>query len=210
MLEVSLACALLSLALLACFQLFLWGTRSFQFAQKRLGLEGEGRLIRSALRQDLMRADGNLARFETARSSTNPEAQLVPRHAYCIPGLLNWNQATSFDTQEAVPRWDCYWIVYATLGAEGRLLKRQVRPAGAPYVSTLAGFPGTFLADPPAADTRALSDHLDAFELAWNDSQKTLRLSFLLAARGGKKGQARQISERHQLAWTVRLENSGP
>lgn len=208
LLETILACSLLSLALLACFELFLWGTRSFHLSQKRLGLEGEGRRIRVALQADLQRADSNLMSFDRTRNALNLDAETVPRHAYCIPSLQDWQSAASFDSDETVPRWDRFVVVYATTEAEGKLVKRLVDASGGPHLGPLTGSPGAFAAQPPVTGSQLLSPHLERFELTWDEPRKALRVDLTLAARGGKKGQARRILELHQLVFTQRLENS--
>ncbi len=212
--EVLVSCMVLSLALMVCFQLFQWCSRAALLGQSRASLEGEGRRLLLSLRMDLMRSDFDGLESETARSVVNAQGQTVDRHALSFPCLDNWSHPGNFNPDSASPRWNRYLVLYATTAQPGLLVKQFYAPAGAPYQGPMGNL-GGLLADDPAANPLArshqvLSQNLESFQVKSDDSSKVVELHWILARRGGRKGEAGSLNERHQLSLATRLENSGP
>ncbi|MBS2034226.1 hypothetical protein JST97_04520 [bacterium] len=211
--EVSVSALVLSLALLVCFQLFQWGARVSMQGQLRAGIEGEGRRILLAIRNDLMRSD--YTSLETlSRNATNAEGVSVARHALCCFSLQNWSAASSFAPDSAVPLWDRYLVIYATRSNPGLLVKQLYAPAGAPYVNPF-GQLSSLVNDDPSSNPGSiqhliLGQSIESFEIHCDEDSKSVNFDILLGARGARKGEGSKVNERHQLRFSVRLENSGP
>jgi len=210
LLEVMVSMAILSLALLVCFQLFEWGSRAAVLGQARAGLEGESGRILLAIRGDLQRSDysGLETLTDSTRSVTNPEGQLVERHALCTLGLKNWNDPASIDPVAAAPKWDRYVVLYATKSTPGSLVKQT-------YSVITVGPMGTLDArvqDNPALNgalsTQILGQNVEIFRLTQDETAKSLKVDLTLSTRGGRKGGSGRINERFQVSFQTRLENS--
>ncbi|MFN8614106.1 MAG: hypothetical protein U0931_41625 [Vulcanimicrobiota bacterium] len=211
--EVSVSALVLSLALLVCFQVFQWGSRVSIQGQLRAGIQGEGRRILLAVRNELMRSDFNT--LETlSRTSANADGQLVPRDALCTATLADWNSPASFDANSSVPLWNRYMVIYATRTNPGRLIKQLYAPSGAPYAGP-NGSLSSLLNDDPRANPGSLQyftlgQSIESFQVFSNDESKSVHFDILLGARGARKGEGGKLNERHQLKFDIRLENSGP
>lgn len=213
LLEVSVSAVILSLALLVCFQVFQWGARVSVQGQMRAGIQGEGRRILLAVRNDLMRSD--YSTLETlSRTATNPEGLPVSRDALCCATLQDWSSPSSFDSNSAVPLWNRYLVIYANRSNPGQLVKQLYAPTGAPYSAPMGSLSSLVQDDPalnPGAYQRTvLGQSLESFRVASNEANKTIDIEILLGVRGGRKGEAGKLNERHQLKFSTRLENSGP
>lgn len=208
------ACFVLSLALLVCFELFQWCSRAALLGQSRASLESEGRRLLLAIRMDLLRSDFEGLETELTRTFLNPEGETVPRHALSFPCLENWNNPASFNTDSAAPLWDRYTVLYATLANPGLLVKQHYTPAGAPYRGPMGNLAGLVHEDPATnpngRNFQILSQNLDSFRVLSDDTSKVVECQLVLARRGGRKADKAGLNERHQLSFTTRLENSPP
>lgn len=208
------ACFVLSMALLACFELFQWGSRAALLGQARAGLESEGRRLLLAVRMELLRSDFDGLETDLTRTTLNPEGQTVPRHALSLLCLEDWSDGANINTTAAAPLWDRYMVLYATRANPGQLVKQYYQPAGAPYQGPMGSLAAllsdTPLSNPGAASLHVLSQSLESFRVTSDELSKVVQLNVTLARRGGRKADKANLNERHQLSLTVRLENSGP
>ncbi len=208
------ACFVLSMALLVCFELFQWGSRAALLGQARAGLESEGRRVLLAVRMELLRSDFGGLETDSTRTTTNPEGQTVARHALSLPCLENWSDGSKFNTSSAAPLWDRYMVLYATRANPGLLAKQYYKPAGAPYQGPMGNL-SALLSDNPTfnpgySSLQVLSKNIESFQLSSDELSKVVQLNVTLARRGGRKADKAGLNERHQLNLAVRLENSGP
>lgn len=212
--EVVVACFVLSMALLVCFELFQWCSRAALLGQARAGLESEGRRVLLAVRMELLRSDFAGLETDTTRTTLNPEGQMVDRHALSLLSLANWSNPASFNAASAAPLWDRYMVLYANKANPGLLIKQYYTPAGAPFRGPMANLAG-LLSDNPAANAgsrsfQVLSQNLESFQVSSDELSKVVQFNLTLARRGGRKAERASLNERHQLNLAVRLENSGP
>lgn len=204
---------LLSLALLACFQLFEWSSRAFILTHLRSGLEGESRRVLASLATDLRQGDiHGLSVID--RRVNSPEGDSVERDAYSLPSLTHWEDPAAINPSTALPRWDRYVVVYATLANPGRLFKQYCSPGGsAPYQAPLSDL-SSRINDNPALNPQAtrptiLTQSVHEFRVTFNDDNDRATYHLTLASRGARKGQGRLTNERYQVSYSTRLENSG-
>lgn len=212
--EVLVACFVLSMALLVCFELFQWCSRAALLGQSRASLESEGRRLLLGVRMDLMRSDFDGLETDLSRTTLNPEGETMPRHALSFPCLENWSNPASFNTESAAPLWDRYLVLYATRANPGLLVKQFYTPAGAPYQGPMGNLAG-LLNEAPASNPNSrgfqvLSQNLESFRVTTDETNKVIECQLVLARRGGRKAEKAALNERHQLSLTTRLENSGP
>lgn len=218
LIELSLSATLLSLALLACFQLFEWSSRAFILAHLRSGLEGEARRVLASLHNDLRQGDFTClsiinSNVDPARRVASPEGSMVERDGYGLACLTRWDDPALLDAANARPRWNRYTIVYATLTNPGRLVKQYCRPGTPPFdgpVPALAGRmnenPAT---NPQASPPTILSENVNEFEVLGDEVTQTLTYRLTLAARGTRKAEGKLINERCQVSFSTRLQNTG-
>lgn len=219
LIEVTLSAVLLSLALLACFQLFEWSSRAFILTHLRSGLEGESRRVLASLATDLRQGDIHGLSvidptLDPTRRVTAPEGESVERDAYSLPSLTHWEDPASINPATALPRWDRYAVVYATLANPGWLIKQYCTPGGtAPYQAPLSDLSGRINENPALnpQSTRPviLSQSVHEFRVTFNDDTDRVTYHLTLAGRGTRKSQGRLTNERCQVSYTTRLENSG-
>lgn len=210
--ELGVTMVLLSFTLLVCFALFTWGSRAAFQGQTRAGLQAESRKISLAIRNDVMRADYDLTEVLDGRTALNPQGETVPRHAMSSVALSNWSDPSNFDPDQAVPRWDRFFVLYAN-GSSPGLLVKQTYPASGPVTNPMANL-SAYLNDDPSANgalnTNVLTRSLEAFRILADEQSHRLSFRVLLASRGGRKGLTSRLNERYEMVLDVRLENSAP
>lgn len=218
LIELSLSATLLSLALLACFQLFEWSSRAFILANLRSGLEGEARRALASLQADLRQGDFTclsliVPSLDPSRQVASPEGPLVERDAYGLACLTRWDDPSLIDPTTARPRWNRYTVVYATLSNPGLLVKQYCRPGNPPFdgpVPSLAGRINENPAlNPQASKPVILSQSVHEFLVRADEPTQTLTYRLTLAGRGTRKAQGRLINERCEVSYTTRLQNTG-
>ncbi len=219
LLELCLSATILTLALLACFGLFEWGSRSFLLVHTRSGLQGEARRAQLSLLADLRRSDfGGLTVINStvmpSRLVTASDGTLVERDAYSIWALDDWDSPISFDPANSQPLWNRYQAVYATTTNPGLLVKQVYSPPGSPYsipksdlMLCLNNNPGL---NPGARPATVLCQSVHSFAVVSDADKHNVTISLTLSSRGTRKGEKRNVDERFEATFGTRLENSQP
>jgi len=212
--EIAVACTVLSLALLACLQLFEWSSRAFLLAHLRSGLEGESRRIQASLQPDLRAGDQNtFCLIDPGRQVTGPDGHPLDRGAYALATLSDWSDPLLIDGDLARPRWNRYSVVYASLATPARLIKQPCTAGAPPYTGPLNDLSLRLNEDPAlnpgAGNPLILSQCLEEFRVTHDQERGNVVCSFILRDRGGRKAGVRVMDERFQFSFSVRLQNSG-
>ncbi|MBX3172613.1 MAG: hypothetical protein KF760_34740 [Candidatus Eremiobacteraeota bacterium] len=173
LLETLVACAVLSLLMIALFALFRMGTRMFQLSITRQGLEGEARRVSAWLEKDLRR---------TVAASTVLDTSRPQRHGLCCPTLARWDLPTSYSPQSGLPDWDRYLSYYAN--NTGHLYRCLYHPGAAKAHHPWAAFdPAAHLREDPGLNSnqesyQTLAD--DVQELTFGTDGKSLMVKLIL------------------------------
>lgn len=142
--ELMLACSLFMLLLGVIFLFFRFGTRAFITANQRQGVQADGLRVMDGLQADLKRTAGKSVRFLNNTNSTGRTRTVdtveVHRDVISLISLKDWtnpNDTENFDLSGAQPRWNRYWIYYATNDNDrGSLIRLKVDPHPAPISPT--------------------------------------------------------------------------
>lgn len=116
------------------FAFFRFGTRSFQEANTRHGLQIDALRVIESVQAELKRC--NIASFDhlhgtaDSREATATEGTM-DRDAICFATLQDWHDKTNpnnFDLETQAPLWNRYLIYYATREETGRLIRLKIDP----------------------------------------------------------------------------------
>lgn len=216
LLEVAVTLTLLFVGLWATFSLFERGTRAFSVGGAQNDLASDARRSLLALMTDVRLADADTLSIDDSRTCADETGKVVHRDAFSLATLSRWNKPENFNQVQAAIYWDTYTVVYATRQPKGLLVRQEYRPPGAPYLSSMPGFPApNFLDDRPANNpgalrTRVLSSAVQQFQANFNEDDKTLEVDLQLVERGGKKTGGRALDQRNQATFRIKLENTAP
>ncbi|MBX3172067.1 MAG: hypothetical protein KF760_31965 [Candidatus Eremiobacteraeota bacterium] len=137
MLELAIACMLFLGVLGIVFFFFRYGTRAFMTANQRQGVQADALRVMDGLQADLKRTAGKsvLILNNSARTRTI-ETATVHRDAISLISLKDWsdpNNTENFDLAGSQPKWNRYWIYYASNDQDrGALIRLKVDPLPPP------------------------------------------------------------------------------
>ena len=122
LLEVILASAMLGLLTLAIFRAFDYGATAFKKATSRQDSQAALRSVYGLLRDDLRKS--HFRTLSTLERSTTQTDQTYRRDALSLASLKDWSAEESFDDINGLPKWDRYYLYYATM--EGLLIRTTI------------------------------------------------------------------------------------
>jgi len=128
------ACSLFLVVLAIVFLFFGFGTRAFQTASQRQGVQSDALRVLDGLQSDLKRSAGSSVTWVSRQRLV--DTQTVKRDAICFAALKDWSSihdSDNFDLLTAQPKWNRYWIYYATVNQEmGQMVRLKVDPSPPP------------------------------------------------------------------------------
>lgn len=185
-------------------------TRLFQDTNVRQSSEVQLRTIKTLLERDFELTDYWLVNTLERRLTSDS------RDAVAFPGLLDWNDASSFLPDTGRPAWDVYIVYYGTEGPSGSLIRQLVAPGGAPFSSAYGALTLNLRDSNPEnnADviyTRILTQELKAFEVTPQLANGTVDVRLRLHAQGTRRasGEAR-TEENLDVNMSFQLKNTWP
>ena len=217
LIELILASALLSMALVATFGIFNMGQRTFQYTSLRHGLQSEARRIALQIQQDVRLSHlGTTALRTRSVNLTVPGwesqgPQTLSRDGVCFASVRDWSQPSSIDPITGFPNYNCYLVYYATSTPEGHLIRQMLVP---PNVGTFP-FNGYTLNDNPASNSHALGAarilSRQVLSTAIKISTSMIEFEIKLRGRGGMRpGTSKQSDETYEISLKVKPENTYP
>ena len=132
LLELVIACALFTTLSVLIFSFFRYGTRAFYAVNQKNGLRTDALRTVESLQAELKRSAQSSVYLEnSATRDLLVDGQTVDRDVIAFATLKDWRDRTSsenFDLETGAPKWNRYWVFYATKEPEGRLIRHKVDP----------------------------------------------------------------------------------
>lgn len=225
-LELVVASSLFLFLLGIVFFLFRYGTRAFATANQRQGVQVEALRVMDSLQADLKRTASQSVSFLTGPSRTRTLGTVtVHRDAICLIGLKDWSNSynpENFDESGSRPKWNRYWIYYATTDKDrGEMVRLKVDPEpapGSPSQIQILHF-AALCNDNPALNSFAgvtpahsyLCHNVYDFSVS-KERNKSFRISLKLQERRQLRPDGGKVEglETYQLQMVVRPENTYP
>lgn len=137
LLELMVACSLFLGMLAVVFFFFRYGTRAFNTATQRQGVQADALRIMDGLQADLKRSsDTSILLANDAARTRVVDGVTVHRDAISFITLKNWSNPADVDNFEVPggqPKWNRYWVFYATTNADrGQMVRLKVDPSPPP------------------------------------------------------------------------------
>lgn len=151
LIELIISCFIFVGLSILVFTFFRYGTRSFQTANQKHGLQTDALRTVESLKTELSRSARSsidLLGEDDPSRSISVEGQSVRRDVISMAALKKWQDFTSsenYDLESAAPKWNRYLIFYATKAEIGQIIRVKLDPT-----------------PPPEAPRRILSSDLDA------------------------------------------------
>lgn len=143
LIELVASAAIFLLLSILIFAFFRFGTRSFQEANTRHGLQVDALRVMESIQAELKRSNiasvDHLHGSDDSREATVADGT-VDRDALCFVTLQNWQDKTNpnnFDLESQAPLWNRYLIYYSTRDEIGRLLRLKIDPNPPPQGAKL-------------------------------------------------------------------------
>lgn len=118
------------------FAFFRYGTRSFFKATQKHGMQTDALRTVESLQMELKRSAGASVLLENdSTRAVTVEGETVQRDVISFVTLKDFRDLTNsenFEPTTGVPLWNRYWIYYATMEEEGRMIRLKVDPDPAP------------------------------------------------------------------------------
>jgi prepilin-type N-terminal cleavage/methylation domain-containing protein len=230
LIELLVGVSLFSLLLIVVFAFFRFGTRAFQTASQRQGVQSDALRVMDGLQQEMKRTAADSVTVESGVGRTRiVGAHTLPRHAVCFGGLKNWQDLASsedYDLASGQPRWNRYWVFYATRDKDrGELLRLHVNPVPPPVAAK--PMPNSELLDlikdnpqlnryrgnTPAVTQLARNVYefsVSPVGVEKEEFRISLKLQEVRLPRPGESAVRREGLEIYQLVMNVRPENTFP
>lgn len=140
-LELLVASSMFLFLLFIVFFFFRYGTRAFATANQRQGVQAESLRVMDSLQADLKRTASQSVMVLNDLSRTRSlGTATVHRDAICLISLKDWSSSynpENFDESGSRPRWNRYWVYYATTDEDrGAMVRLKVDPEPAPVSPT--------------------------------------------------------------------------
>lgn len=139
MIELVVSAGIFVILSILIFSFFRFGTRSFQQANAKQGIQVDALRVMESLQAELKRSSiasvDHLHGYDNGRTVTSVEGT-VNRDAISFVTLDNWKDKTdgvNFDLKTQVPLWNTYMVFYATKEEIGRLIRLRVSPNPPPH-----------------------------------------------------------------------------
>ncbi|MCA9796332.1 MAG: hypothetical protein KC910_31210 [Candidatus Eremiobacteraeota bacterium] len=213
-LEAALVLLILSFLTLAIFGLFSMGSRGFQHAVMRSGLQGDARRVGALLERDFHLT--HWATIGVVERTVSFEGLTVHRDAVVCHGLSDWSNPANF-INGISPRWDRYIVFYATQEqGPARLVHQKVEPGGT--LPNMLPYPalGVNIDDEPKYNndvysTGILSQSVLSFMVEKDEADQLLNVSVKFRGRGRKAIQTeKEVDETHEVVYSLRALNTFP
>ncbi|MFN8607979.1 MAG: hypothetical protein U0931_10630 [Vulcanimicrobiota bacterium] len=140
-LELAVACLMFLGVLSVVFFFFRYGTRAFITANQRQGVQADALRVMDGLQADVKRTAARSILILNDNSRIRPVGSAnVHRDVISMAGLKDWsnlNDTENFDLAGSQPKWNRYWVYYATVDADrGTLIRLKVDPLPPPISPT--------------------------------------------------------------------------
>jgi hypothetical protein len=140
-LELAVACTLFLMVLGIVFFFFRYGTRAFVTANQRQGVQVDALRVMDGLQADLKRtASKSVLLLNNSGRTRTIESTTVHRDAISLISLKDWsdpNNTENFDLAGSQPKWNRYWVYYATNDDDrGSMVRLKVDPLPPPISPT--------------------------------------------------------------------------
>lgn len=208
------------------FLFFRYGTRAFAIANQRQGVQADALRVMDGLQSELKRTSGSSVLFKRDLTRIRTvEGSPVHRDVVSFVSLKDWTDPTNtenFDVLNAQPKWNRYWVFYATTDQDrGNLVRLKVDPLPPPVAPRRLALDELDLLcrnDPalnsyggitPAFVYLARNVHEFRFE-ANSINQYQISLKLREKRRQRPDGGPVQGDETYQLIMSVRPENTVP
>lgn len=137
LLELAVACCMFLGVLSIVFFFFRYGTRAFITASQRQGVQADALRVMDGLQADLKRTAGRSVLILNDNSRVHMvDGVNVHRDAISLASLKDWsdpNNTENFDLAGSQPRWNRYWVYYATVDIDrASLIRLKVDPTPPP------------------------------------------------------------------------------
>lgn len=225
-LELVIASGLFLMLLGIVFFFFRYGTRAFITANQRQGVQADALRVMDGLQADLKRtASKSVLILNNSSRLRTIDTVSVHRDAISLISLKDWsdpNNTENFDLAGSQPKWNRYWIYYATTnedrGAMIRLKIDPMPPPISPTPLTILKFASLCRDDPKLNNfdgSTPLHSYLcrNLYEFkADREGNNSFRLSLKLQEKRQLRpdGGVIQGMETYQLQMFVRPENTFP
>lgn len=221
LIELLVACSLFLVVLAIVFLFFGFGTRAFQTASQRQGVQSDALRVLDGLQSDLKRSAGSSVTRVTRQRLV--ETQNVQRDAICFAALKDWSNihdSDNFDLLTAQPKWNRYWVYYATNDSDlGQMIRLKVDPSPPPVApiplpnvaSLLQNDPQTVSYNGQRPDFSYLARNVLEFSVTVAGDYEyliILRLRELAPPKPG--GGTTRLHETYELRMGVHPENTYP
>lgn len=214
------------------FSFFRFGSRSFQQANAKHGLQTDALRTIESLQVELKRSNRSSVSLlnDTTRQTNTPDG-IQQRHAICFLTLKNWNDKTNpnnYDLETQAPIWNRYLVFYATTPEFGELIRLRLDPNPAPtgairlpddeLVKVVHDDPKLNVFDGVVAPYVILSKNVSAFSVAegidsGGKKTGTYEASLKLKQKrplNSNPGELNRPYEYYELKVSIRPENSYP
>ncbi|MBN9414290.1 MAG: hypothetical protein J0I12_02580 [Candidatus Eremiobacteraeota bacterium] len=119
------------------FFFFRYGTRAFVTANQRQGVQADALRVMDGLQADLKRTASKSVLLLNSSSRTRLiDTTTVHRDAVSLVSLKDWsdqNNTENFDLNGSQPKWNRYWVYYATTDEDrGAIIRLKVDPLPPP------------------------------------------------------------------------------
>lgn len=136
LIELIVCCALFVSLSVLVFSFFRYGTRAFQKANQRHGMQTDALRSVESLQHEFKRSShASVSILNDASRAMTVEGTPVQRDVVCFGSLKDWSDKTSsenFDLETTAPKWNRYWVFYATKEEEGRFIRLKADPSTPP------------------------------------------------------------------------------
>jgi hypothetical protein len=222
--ELMFGIQLLLVIVVCLFIMFRFGSRSFQLAVTRQGIEGEARRVAALIENDLLNSHYqsiNIIRrtFNVDIDNDGEKELAVARYGVCMVGLRGWDEPGNFDFVTGMPIWNEHIVYYATDEEEGRLIRQIIRPPGGAKVSQyrLLTFSSANNMNLNPATNRnqqsyiTLSTHVLDFNAATENSNQAVRVALKLRGKNVRRATSdKRVDETFQMERRITPENTFP
>lgn len=206
------------------FFFFQFGARAFRSALQKQGVQSDALRVMDSLQADFRRTTAPSVLIRSRQRTVAGVA--VGRDAVSFSSLKDWSNphdSDNFDLITAQPKWNRYWVYYATQNQDrGSLLRVRLDPSPppvAPLPLTLAEF-SAVLQDNPNANlyqggrptTSTLCTNVYAFEFRPPDHGEYRLVLKLREKRAPRPGQGRMVEaeDTYEIVTSLRAENTYP
>lgn len=139
LIELTVSCLIFMTLSALIFSFFRYGTRSFQKANQKHGLQSDALRSLESLQNELKRSSRTSVDVlsDSSREMT-VDGTPVHRDVISFATLKEWGDKTNsenYDLETGAPKWNRYWVFYATKAEQGHFIKLKVDPNPAPEAS---------------------------------------------------------------------------